>query len=225
MTALQAATRRAMELQLPAFLAALAASPDAGLSARVRFGTQYLHLRMTWQSLHSCIHRDEAAASFPLRSSPALLIRLRRRTRLAWPSKVVMFFLQVVTVALNDGAMAACVRLRGPQPCVLDSWNTSRLTGALTLAAASVPQHRDAHDRTSLPRGLGSMTSPAPGAYIDPGKHLLFRPDVTLFLQRSSRRRMRWSRRRARRPPSRAARAAASRGSAAASSCAMSCSR
>ena len=36
---------------------------------------------------------------------------------------------QVVTVALDVGAMAACVRLRGPQPCVLDSWNTSRLAG------------------------------------------------------------------------------------------------
>jgi hypothetical protein len=36
---------------------------------------------------------------------------------------------QVATVALDADAMAVCQRLRDTGQCVLDSWNTSRLSG------------------------------------------------------------------------------------------------
>ena len=56
MTARQAATQRAMELQLPAFLAALAAAPDATITSRVRHGHCSLHFRHTAAlGTHACV--------------------------------------------------------------------------------------------------------------------------------------------------------------------------
>lgn len=138
----QAATQRTMELQLSSFLAALAASSDATLSLRVRVRHCFLLDPLNGKNAAA----DAAVLARPI---PALrcdahlphllLLTLQRQ---AWPTKFVMLAdlhadvhssTQVVTVALDTAAMEVCVRLRGPDPCVLDSWNTSRLTGGPML--------------------------------------------------------------------------------------------
>ena len=77
---------------------------------------------------------------------------------------------QVVTVALDAAVMEACVRLRGPAPCVLDSWNTSRLTGALQSVRPHVALLH--HSRMLAFRGV--LCTACAAAF--PAKNSLFDP-------------------------------------------------